>query len=200
MYRIRWSFVGWALSGALVLALGVVYPPRMAASQTPARGPSLAQMGSGTISDIRVEGVQRIEPETVRSYLQIQPGDAWDEERIDNSLKALFATGLFADVNLSRVGNSLVVKVVENPIINRIAFEGNHKLDEKDLSTEIQLRPRVVYTRTRVQNDVKRILDLYRRHGRFGATVEPKVIQLSENRVRSRIRNQRGRVHRGKGY
>jgi outer membrane protein insertion porin family len=179
LYRIRWSFVPWALSGALVLALGAVYPPRMAASQTPA----LAQMGSGTISDIQVEGVQRIEPETVRSYLQIQPGDAWDEERIDNSLKALFATGLFADVNLSRVGNTLVVKVVENPIINRIAFEGNHKLDEKDLSAEIQLRPRVVYTRTRVQNDVKRILDLYRRHGRFGATVEPKVIQLSENRV-----------------
>jgi outer membrane protein insertion porin family len=175
--------VRWALSGALVLVLGAVYPPRMAASQTPARGPSPAQTGSGTISDIRVEGVQRIEPETVRSYLQIQPGDAWDEERIDNSLKALFATGLFADVNLSRVGNTLVVKVVENPIINRIAFEGNHKLDEKDLSAEIQLRPRVVYTRTRVQNDVKRILDLYRRHGRFGATVEPKVIQLSENRV-----------------
>src|SRR5208337_56136 len=80
-------------------------------------------------------------------------------------------------------GNTLVVKVVENPIINRIAFEGNHKLDEKDLNAEIQLRPRVVYTRSRVQNDVKRILDLYRRHGRFGASVEPKVIQLSENRV-----------------
>jgi outer membrane protein insertion porin family len=183
LYRIRWILVWRALSGVLVLVLAAVYPPRMATSQTPARGPSLAQMGSGTIADIRVEGVQRIEPETVRSYLQIQPGDAWDEERIDNSLKALFATGLFADVNLSRVGNTLVVKVVENPIINRIAFEGNHKLDEKDLNAEIQLRPRVVYTRTRVQNDVKRILDLYRRHGRFGATVEPKVIQLSENRV-----------------
>jgi len=73
--------------------------------------------------------------------------------------------------------------VVENPIINRIAFEGNNKLDDKDLNSEIQLRPRVVYTRTRVQNDVKRILDLYRRHGHFAATVEPKVIQLSENRV-----------------
>jgi outer membrane protein insertion porin family len=140
-------------------------------------------MGGGTVGDIRIEGAQRIEPETVRSYLLIQPGDAWDDERVDKSLKALFATGLFADVNLSRVGNTLVVKVVENPIINRIAFEGNHKLDDKDLNAEIQLRPRVVYTRSRVQNDVKRILDLYRRHGRFGATVEPKVIQLSENRV-----------------
>jgi len=140
-------------------------------------------MGGGIVSDIRIEGAQRIEPETIRSYLLIQPGDAWDEELVDKSLKALFATGLFADVNLRRVGNALVIRVVENPIINRIAFEGNNKISEKDLSAEIQLRPRVVYTRTRVQNDVNRILDLYRRHGRFGATVEPKVIQLSENRV-----------------
>ena len=147
------------------------------------RGPSLAQAGGGTVADIRIEGAQRIEPETIRSYLLIQPGDAWDDELVDKSLKALFATGLFADVNLSRTGNTLVVRVVENPIINRIAFEGNNKIDEKDLNAEIQLRPRVVYTRTRVQNDVTRILDLYRRHGRFGATVEPKVIQLSENRV-----------------
>ena len=95
----------------------------------------------------------------------------------------MFATGLFADVKLAREGNALVIRVVENPIINRIAFEGNSKLSDKDLNGEIQLRPRVVYTRTRVQNDVRRILELYRRHGRFGATVEPKVIQLSENRV-----------------
>lgn len=140
-------------------------------------------MGSGTVSDIQVEGTQRIEPETVRSYLEIQPGDPWDADKVNASLKALFATGLFADVRLTRVGNTLVVKVVENPIINRIAFEGNHKLDDKELTAAIQLRPRVVYTRTRVQNDVRRILDLYRQHGRFGATVEPKIIQLSENRV-----------------
>ena len=152
-------------------------------ASSPIRGPAVPTLGGGTVSDIRVVGTQRIEPETVRSYLQLQPGDPWDDEKVNASLKALFATGLFADVRLSRVGNTLVVKVVENPIINRIAFEGNHKLDDKDLNAEIQLRPRVVYTRTRVQNDVKRILDLYRRHGRFGATVEPKIIQLSENRV-----------------
>jgi outer membrane protein insertion porin family len=137
----------------------------------------------GTISDIHIEGLQRIEPETVRSYLLLQQGDPWDPGRVDASLKALFATGLFADVKLDRQGNTLVVRVVENPIINRIAFEGNSKLTDKELNAEIQLRPRVVYTRTRVQNDVKRILDLYRRHERFAATAEPKVIQLSENRV-----------------
>jgi outer membrane protein insertion porin family len=157
--------------------------PVGATASGPIRGPAVPTMGGGTVSDIRVVGTQRIEPETVRSYLQLQPGDPWDDEKVNASLKALFATGLFADVRLSRVGNTLVVKVVENPIINRIVFEGNHKLDDKDLNAEIQLRPRVVYTRTRVQNDVKRILDLYRRHGRFGATVEPKIIQLSENRV-----------------
>jgi outer membrane protein insertion porin family len=177
----RLASVWWAVLG-LILPVAVA-APQLAIAQTATGGPALAQIGGGTIGNIQIEGVQRIEPETVRSYLLIQPGDAWDDERVDKSLKALFATGLFADVNLSRVGNTLVVKVVENPIINRIAFEGNHKLDDKDLNAEIQLRPRVVYTRSRVQNDVKRILDLYRRHGRFGATVEPKVIRLSENRV-----------------
>jgi outer membrane protein insertion porin family len=149
----------------------------------PAPGKAAAGPSYGTISEIKIDGIQRIEPETVRSYLLLQPGDPWDPERVDASLKALFATGLFADVKLDREGNTLVVRVVENPIINRIAFEGNSKLSDKDLNGEIQLRPRVVYTRTRVQNDVKRILDLYRRHERFAATVEPKIIQLPENRV-----------------
>jgi outer membrane protein insertion porin family len=152
--------------------------PRPAAGNPPA-----AAARGGTIADIRIVGIQRIEPETVRSYLLLQPGDQWDAERIDRSLKALFATGLFADVKLVREGDTLVVRAVENPIINRIAFEGNSKIADKDLNGEIQSRPRVVYTRTRVQNDVRRILELYRRQGRFAATVEPKVIQLSENRV-----------------
>src|SRR5262249_37762436 len=146
--------------------------------RAPARErPAAAAPAGGTIADVKIIGIQRIEADTVRSYLLVQAGDQWDAERIDRSLKALFQTGLFADVKLTREGNSLVVRVVENPIINRIAFEGNSKLADKDLNGEIQLRPRVVYTRTRVQNDVRRILELYRRRGRFAATVEPKVIQ-----------------------
>ncbi len=147
--------------------------------------PALAQsipMG-GRISEIRVEGLQRIEPDTVLSYLTIKAGDNFDAERIDNSLKALFNTGLFADVSLRRQGDALIIQVAENPIINRLAFEGNDIIEREALEKEVQLRPRVVYTRTRVQNDVKRILDLYRRQGRFAATVEPKVIQQSQNRV-----------------
>ncbi len=135
------------------------------------------------IRQIVVEGTQRVEPSTVRSYLLVQEGDVFDAGRIDRSLKSLFATGLFADVSTRRDGDKLVVLVTENPIINRIAFEGNDKLDDKALNAEITLRPRVIYTRPKVQSDVNRILNLYRRSGRFAATVDPKVIQLEQNRV-----------------
>lgn len=135
------------------------------------------------ITDIRVEGVQRIEPATVRSYLKVAPGDRFDRLRLNDSLKALFETGLFADVVFRRDGSVLVVSVVENPIINRINFEGNQYLDDDALEREIELRPRVVFTRTRAQNDTQRILDTYRRNGRYAATVEPKIIRLPQNRV-----------------
>lgn len=143
--------------------------------------PVLAQ--SGTIEEIRVEGNQRVEPETVRSYMTVGPGDSFDAAAIDRSLKSLFATGLFADVTIRREGDALVVRVVENPIINQLAFEGNQRVKDEELEAEVQLRPRVVYTRSKVQADVARILEIYRRNGRFAATVEPKVIQQPQNRV-----------------
>ena len=135
------------------------------------------------IGDIRVEGTQRVEPDTVRSYMKLQPGDPFAADRIDKALKNLFDTGLFADVTFRREGNTLVVKVVENPIIDKIAFEGNNHIDDKDLLNEVQLKPRTVLTQSRVQEDTTRILNLYRRQGRFGATVEPKIIKLDQNRV-----------------
>ena len=146
----------------------------------------LLPVGAGAqtvVREVIVEGAQRIEPETVRSYLLIRAGDAYDPARVDRSLKSLYATGLFADVSIRRDGDVLVVSVVENPVINRIAFEGNKKLDDEVLEPEISLRPRVIYTRTKVQNDVKRLLSVYRLNGRFAATVDPKVIQLPQNRV-----------------
>jgi outer membrane protein insertion porin family len=154
-----------------------------AGREAPAAVPALAPASGGTIKSVIVEGTQRVEPETVKSYLVIKEGDAFDPAQVDRSLKSLFATGLFADVTLRRQGDNLVVKVVENPVINRIAFEGNEKIETTDLETEVTLRPRVIYTRTKVQNDVQRILAIYRRSGRFAATVEPKVIQLPQNRV-----------------
>jgi outer membrane protein insertion porin family len=166
-----------------VAAICVAVASGLGVAAVPIR-PIFAQIPSGgTIAEIRIEGTQRVEPETVRSYLLVQPGDPFEADRIDRSLKSLFATGLFADVTLRREGDALVVRVVENPIINRIAFEGNHKLSDDSLQQEVQLKPRVVYTRAKVQSDVKRILDLYRRNSRFAATVEPKIIPLEQNRV-----------------
>jgi outer membrane protein insertion porin family len=156
--------------------------PRVAPAPEAGPVPGVAATG-GTVREVRIEGTERIEPETIRSYLVIQPGDPFDSERIDRSLKALFATGLFADVAIRREGDGLVVRVVENPIINRIAFEGNRKLSDNQLTAEVQLKARVVFTRTKVQADVKRVLELYRRNGRFAATVDAKVIQLPQNRV-----------------
>jgi outer membrane protein insertion porin family len=143
--------------------------------------PALAQ--SGIVNAVRVEGNQRVESETVKAYMAIGPGESFDAQAIDRSLKALFATGIFADVTIRREGDDLVVRVVENPIINRLAFEGNKRIEDKELEAEVQLRPRVVYTRAKVQADVARILEIYRRSGRFAATVEPKVIRQEQNRV-----------------
>jgi len=151
-------------------------------AQTRSVTPVLPQAGD-VIRQITVEGAQRIEPGTVKSYLLIREGDAFDAQRLDRSLKSLFATGLFADVSARRQGYTLVISVVENPVINRIAFEGNDKVESEQLQAETTLRPRVIYTRTKVQNDVKRILTLYRRNGRFAVTVEPKIIQLPQNRI-----------------
>ena len=137
----------------------------------------------GTISAIKVEGNQRIEEGTIRSYMLVQPGDPFDPERIDRSLKTLFATGLFQDVSLRRDGDVLVVKLQENPIVSRIAFEGNRKLNDEQLRGELQLRARAVFTPQLAQADRQRLLDLYARRGRFAATVVPKVIRLDQNRV-----------------
>ena len=148
--------------------------------------PAMAQQGApeGTvINTIRVEGNQRIEPETVRSYMLVAPGDIYEPAIVDQSLKRLFSTGLFADVTIRLEGQVVIVSLRENPIINRIAFEGNDKLDNEELGEEMKLRPRVVYTRAKVQADVQRLVELYRRSGRFAATVEPKIVELPQNRV-----------------
>ncbi len=137
----------------------------------------------GVVRDIRVEGNRRVEPETVRSYLQFSVGQPYDAGKVDASLQALFATGLFADVSINQEGDTAVIYVVENPVINQVAFEGNSEVDTDTLKAEVQLKPRSVYTRARVQGDVQRILDVYRRQGRYAATVEPKIIELEQSRV-----------------
>ena len=170
---------------ALLVALSLPAEAQNAAAGNPppTKAPALSSPKGMVISKIRVEGNQRVEYGTVLSYMVIKPGDIYDPARVDRSLKALYATGLFADVTMHTEGDVLVVHVVENPIINRLAFEGNSRLSDDTLQQEIQSRARVVYSRAKVERDVSRILELYRRSGRFAATVQPKVIQLPENRV-----------------
>ena len=138
---------------------------------------------SGVVGRILIEGNERIDPETITSYLPISVGDTVDSAKIDVALKALFRTDLFSDVKIDLQGSDLVVKVVENPVINQVVFEGNSNLKDDKLKDEVQIRPRGVFTRAKVEEDVGRIVELYRRSGRISATVTPKIIELPQRRV-----------------
>ena len=144
---------------------------------------TVAGANNDLIREVRVEGNERIEGRTILSYLGLNAGSHFNQAEIDSGLKNLFATGFFADVKLLRDGNTLVVRVTENPVINKVAFEGNDRIETADLEKEVELKPRSVFSQDKVQSDVKRILDIYRRSGRYIATVEPKIIKLDQNRV-----------------
>ena len=164
----------------LMLALALAAPLVAIGDAAWVSGDAHAQ---GVVKDIQVAGNRRVEPETVRSYLQFSAGDAYNPAKVDESIKALFGTGLFSDVKIDRQGASVVVTVIENPVINQVAFEGNSEVDTATLSSEVHLKARSVFTRAKVQSDVQRVLDVYRRQGRFAAAVEPKIIELEQDRV-----------------
>ena len=172
-----------------VCALAILVGAGAAAQPVaPGPGPALPpvtgfQPAGGAIQAITVAGNQRIEGGTIRSYMLVRPGDPFDSDRLDRSVKTLFSTGLFSDVRLSRQGNVLIVTVAENPLVNKVAFEGNRKLNDDAIKTEIQTRPRAVFTAGMVDTDRQKILDLYAKKGNFDATVEPKIIRQSQNRV-----------------
>lgn len=132
---------------------------------------------------IEISGAQRIEEATIASYIDVKPGDMVDDSASDKALKSLFATGLFADVRVQLTNGVIKINVVENPVISEIAFEGNEEIEDQELLSEIQMRPRQVFTRTKVQSDVTRINQIYRRQGRFSVSVQPKIIRLDQNRV-----------------
>jgi len=135
------------------------------------------------VGRIIVQGNERIEPATILSYLPIQPGETVDAARLDLALKTLIRTDLFADASIELQGTDLIVKVSENPIINQVVFEGNHALKEDKLRDEVTIRPRGIFTRSKVEQDAQRIIELYRRSGRISATVTPKIVQLPQKRV-----------------
>lgn len=143
----------------------------------------MAEANAQTIRSIEVSGNRRVEPETVRSYLTFSVGDAYDPAQVNRSLRALFATGLFADVGIDRQGSVVTVFVEENPVVSTVAFEGNSAIDDATLEGEVRLKSRSVYTRASALADARRIADVYRRQGRFAASVDPQLIELDQNRV-----------------
>ena len=166
----------WSFLVVSVLGVSLVGTMELRAQESAYRGIDI-------IDDIVVQGNQRIEVDTVKSYIFVQKGDVYNEKEVDRSLKSLFNTGLFSDVKIGRAGKTLVIEIAENPIINRIVFEGNKYKKSDKLYEEIHLRPRIVFSRSKVRADVQRILGIYRAGGRFAASIEPKVIQLEQNRV-----------------
>ena len=157
---------------------------RPATGTAAAAAPAPVQTAQGTIRSITVRGNQRLEPETIRAYANLSPGRSIPRETLDQALKDLYATQLFADVTITGADTGdLVISVRENPVINRIILEGNKRLKDDKITPEIKLAPRQIFTRSAVRADVDRILELYRRQGRFAARVEPKIVQLDQNRV-----------------
>ncbi|HWA78673.1 MAG TPA: outer membrane protein assembly factor BamA [Acetobacteraceae bacterium] len=174
-------------SALLAVAFCLILLPAPTVAQAPAAAaPAAGGQADGQadrIAAIRVVGNQRIETSTILSYMLLEPGDPFDPSLMDRSLKTLYATGLFSDVKLAREGNVLVVTVSENPVVNVVAFEGNHELTDAQLSQAITLRPRAVFTPDVAESDREKILGLYAQRGYYAATVVPKIIKLPENRV-----------------
>jgi outer membrane protein insertion porin family len=135
------------------------------------------------VNSITVEGNRRVEVETIRSYFKPGPGGRLTQAEIDDGLKALIETGLFQDVKINQAGGRIVVTVVENPVIGRIAFEGNKKVKDDQLTAEIQSKPRGTLSRPMVQSDAQRIAEIYRRSGRYDVSVVPEIIEQPNNRV-----------------
>ena len=135
------------------------------------------------VNNINVSGLQRVERETVLSYVNIAPGSDVSQEQLNDAFKKLYTTGLFSDVKFDINGSTLNINVSENPIVNKRFFDGNDKIDDKMLESEVQLAPRSIYSVAKVQEDTQRILNIYKRVGRYAAEVEPKVIERDQNRV-----------------
>ncbi len=172
------------LSGTILAGLPLTAPAMAQdAASAPVAAPVAPPALGQTIESITVTGAQRLEPDTILTYIQLRRGQEYTQAAADQALKDLYATELFASANVRNDGGNVVIEVVENPVINRIILEGNKRLKEDKIAPEIKLAPRQIFTRSKVRADVARIIELYKRQGRFAATVEPKTVELSQNRV-----------------
>ena len=136
-----------------------------------------------SINKIEINGLERIERETVILYSELVVGDTYSNDIGNNTLKELYKTDLFSDVKIEYLNGLLTITVKENPTINLIKFSGNVKKNDEDLLNEISLRDRSIYSRSKIKKDVKKILSLYQRSGRLSTEVVPKVETLNDNRV-----------------
>ncbi|MDZ4307197.1 POTRA domain-containing protein, partial [Allopontixanthobacter sp.] len=178
-----------ALLGGTMLA-GM--PAALAAQDTPAptAQPAAPQpvtqpapQRADIIQTITVEGAERLEAQTILSYVRLRVGEPYTQADADQALKDLAATELFSNFSVRNDGGNVVINVTENPVINRIILEGNKRIKNDKILPEIKLSARQIFTRSKVRADVARIIELYKRQGRFAATVEPKMVELSQNRV-----------------
>lgn len=158
-------------------------PAKPATTKAVVPPPAVATAPVRTIKSLDVAGAQRIERDTVLSYTKLRVGGSYTQETLDAALKDLFETELFADVKIRDDNGNLVIDVVENPVINRIVLEGNKRIKDEKILPEIKMAARQIYTRSKVRADVARIIELYRRQGRFAAVVDPKLVKLDQNRV-----------------
>ncbi len=178
--------VGTMLGGMAMPAAAQQTAQRAAAQPAAAQPPAAIATPAPQLQivSVSVSGNQRLEPETILSYTNLRPGEPFDNERLDQALRELLATELFADVQIAGADTgNLVIQVRENPVINRIVLEGNRRVKNDKITPEIRLAPRQIFTRSRARADVARIIELYRRQGRYAATVEPQIVQLDQNRV-----------------
>ena len=175
MHRTRASSAAIASGLALLMGSAAILTPTAVLAQ--------ATSQDGVVQRVLIAGNERIEQSTIMSYLPVQTGDAVNSAKIDLALKALFRTDLFSDVKVSFTNGDLIINVVENPIINKVVFEGNSGLKEDKLRDEVTVRPRGIFTKAKVQSDIQRIIELYRRSGRISATVTPKIVELPQKRV-----------------
>ena len=168
------------LAGTMLAGVPVA---AFAQEETATEAAPAAAVQADVVRTIAVSGAQRLEPQTILSYIKLRPGDTWTQAAGDAVLKDLYATELFSNASVVNRDGNVVITIVENPVINRIILEGNKRIKNDKILPEIRLSPRQIFTRSKVRADVARIIELYKRQGRFAATVEPKMVQLSQNRV-----------------
>ena len=138
---------------------------------------------AATVSRIDVNGNQRMDAESVRILSDVKVGDNVGAERTNQIAKKLQESGYFSSVNVRMAGNVLKIDITEAPTVNMVTIEGNNEVDTDDLKKELRLKARSSYDESVIGADVQRMLTIYQRNGFFGTKIEPKKIDLGDNRV-----------------